>query len=65
MRPWKLAETNYAYVKEHAKTAEQQNLVLAALEFKCDVLWAMLDALYAAYVDPKMPPPGAFTPGDE
>ena len=49
-----------AYVKEHAKTAEQQILVLAALEFKCDILWAMLDALYAAYVDPKLPPPGAF-----
>ncbi len=54
-----------AYVKEHAKTTEQQNLVLAALEFKCGVLWAMLDALYAAYVDPKMLPPGAFTPGSE
>jgi coenzyme PQQ biosynthesis protein C len=54
-----------AYVKEHAKTAEQQNLVLAALEFKCNVLWAMLEALYAAYVDPKMLPPGAFTPGSE
>lgn len=49
------------YVKKNAKTAEQQQLVLAALEFKCDVLWAMLDALYFAYVDPKLPPPGAFT----
>ena len=27
--------------------------MLAALEFKCDVLWAMLDALYSAYVTPK------------
>ena len=54
-----------AYVKEHAKTAEQQNLVLAALEFKCSVLWAMLDALYAAYVDPRLPPPGAFMPEGE
>ena len=52
-----------AYVKKNAKTAEQQQLVLAALEFKCDVLWAMLDALYFAYVEPKLPPPGAFTPG--
>ena len=49
------------YVKKNAKTAEQQQLVLAALEFKCDVLWAMLDALHFAYVDPKLPPPGAFT----
>jgi hypothetical protein len=24
----------------------------------------MLDALYLAYVDPKMPPPGAFVPKD-
>ena len=51
-----------AYVKQHARTPEQQQLVLAALEFKCSVLWAMLDALYHAYVDPKMPPPGAFVP---
>jgi pyrroloquinoline quinone biosynthesis protein D len=36
----------------------------AALEFKCDVLWAMLDALYHAYVAPKHIPPGAFVPED-
>ena len=36
--------------------------VLAALEFKCDVLWSMLDALYHAYVAPKHIPPGAFVP---
>jgi pyrroloquinoline-quinone synthase len=52
------------YVKANAKTPEQQQQVLAALEFKCGVLWAMLDALYLAYVDPKMPPPGAFVPKD-
>ena len=51
-----------AYVKEHAKTPEQQQQVLAALEFKCGVLWAMLDALHFAYVEPKLPPPGAFVP---
>jgi pyrroloquinoline-quinone synthase len=50
------------YVKEHARTAEMQAKVLAALEFKCDVLWAMLDALYHAYVAPKQIPPGAFVP---
>ena len=38
--------------------------MLAALEFKCDVLWAMLDALYHAYVAPKLVPPGAFVPAD-
>jgi pyrroloquinoline-quinone synthase len=54
-----------AYVKEHAKRAEQQQSVLSALEFKCDVLWTMCDALYFAYVKPKLPPPGAFAPGSE
>ncbi len=50
------------YVKRHATTPEQQQAVLAALEFKCNVLWAMLDALYHAYVEPKHVPPGAFAP---
>jgi len=50
------------YVKLNAKTAEQQMAVLAALEFKCGVLWAMLDALYHAYVAPGHVPPGAFVP---
>ena len=36
--------------------------MLDALEFKCGVLWAMLDALYHAYVAPKHVPPGAFVP---
>ncbi|MGH8263538.1 MAG: pyrroloquinoline-quinone synthase PqqC [Steroidobacteraceae bacterium] len=52
------------YVKRHACSGEQQQQVLAALEFKCDVLWAMLDALYHAYVSPKHVPPGAFVPND-
>jgi len=50
------------YVKRHARTPAEQQAALRALEFKCDVLWAMLDALYHAYVDPKLPPPGAFVP---
>ncbi len=53
-----------AYVKRHARTPEAQQAVLKALEFKCDVLWAMLDALYHAYVTPKHLPPGAFVPKD-
>jgi len=53
-----------AYVKEHARTAEQQEAVQAALRFKCDVLWSQLDALYYAYVDPGHVPPGAFVPAD-
>jgi coenzyme PQQ biosynthesis protein C len=52
------------YVKHSARTPEAQQSVLAALEFKCDVLWAMLDALYHAYVAPKHIPPGAFVPED-
>lgn len=51
-----------AYVKEHADTSERQEAVLAALRFKCDVLWAQLDALHFAYVDPGLIPPGAFRP---
>jgi coenzyme PQQ biosynthesis protein C len=51
-----------AYVRAHAVTPDAQQSVLAALEFKCDVLWTMLDALYHAYVAPKHVPPGAFAP---
>jgi coenzyme PQQ biosynthesis protein C len=50
------------YVKREARTPEQQQAVLAALSFKCDVLWAQLDALQHAYVAPKQVPPGAFVP---
>src|SRR5215213_3872121 len=50
------------YCKKNARTPEQQQQVLAALEFKCSVLWAMCDALHHAYVDPKEIPPGAFAP---
>jgi coenzyme PQQ biosynthesis protein C len=59
------ADFALTYVKQNAKTPEQQQAVLAALEFKCGVLWAMLDALYHAYVAPKMVPPGAFVPDNE
>src|SRR5690606_16578714 len=47
-----------AYVSEHARTPEDQERVIAALTFKCDVLWAMLDALHHAYVAPGFIPPG-------
>jgi pyrroloquinoline-quinone synthase len=56
------ADFALAYVKEHAVTAEEQEAVLAALRFKCAVLWAQLDALHYAYVDPGLIPPGAFVP---
>ncbi len=54
-----------AYVQEHARTPEQQAAVLAALRFKTDVLWAQLDALYFAYVEPGFIPPGAFRPKEK
>jgi len=59
-------DANFAlkYVKLNARTPEQQQAVLAALEFKCGVLWTMLDTLYHAYVAPKMVPPGAFVPDE-
>jgi coenzyme PQQ biosynthesis protein C len=52
------------YVKRNARTPEQQQAVLAALEFKCGVLWSMLDTLYYAYVAPRHIPPGAFVPDE-
>jgi pyrroloquinoline-quinone synthase len=51
-----------AYVQQHARTPAEQKAVLAALRFKCDVLWAQLDALEHAYISPATPPPGAFLP---
>jgi pyrroloquinoline-quinone synthase len=50
------------YVIDHARTRAEQEAVLNAIRFKTDVLWAQLDALYFAYVDPGMIPPGAFVP---
>lgn len=51
-----------AYVIREAHTREQQEAVLAAVRFKTDVLWAQLDALHHAYVEPGDVPPGAFVP---
>jgi pyrroloquinoline-quinone synthase len=51
-----------SYVRDNARTPEQQQAVLKALEFKTNVLWAQLDALYSAYVEPGFIPPGAFRP---
>jgi pyrroloquinoline-quinone synthase len=51
-----------AYVREHADTAEKRLAVARALIFKCDVLWAQLDALHHAYVLGGGIPIGAFEP---
>jgi pyrroloquinoline-quinone synthase len=48
----------YAY--DHAATRAEQERCVQALSDKCDILWAQLDALYFAYVEPGWPPPGAF-----
>ncbi len=50
-----------AYIKEHAKTREQQEACVDAVRFKCNVLWVQLDALYHAYVNGNVPP-GAYRP---
>ena len=38
-------------VVEHCRTPEQQERAVAALSFKCDVLWSMLDAIDKAYTE--------------
>jgi len=48
------------WVTEHATTRAEQELAIDALSAKCDILWAQLDAIYFAYVQPGWPPPGAF-----
>ena len=56
------AQFALTWVLEHARTRAEQELALAALRAKCDILWAQLDALYFAYIAPGWPPPGAFRP---
>ena len=51
-----------AYVCKHARNKAEQQSVLDALRFKCDVLWVQLDALWHAYVEGQIPP-GAWRPG--
>ncbi|MDE8345493.1 MAG: pyrroloquinoline-quinone synthase PqqC [Acidocella sp.] len=53
------------YVKAQACSLADQQAVLAALRFKCDVLWAQLDGLYSAYVTPGHVPHGAFLAADD
>ena len=36
-------------VTQYCRTREQQERAIAALSFKCDVLWSMLDAIQHAY----------------
>lgn len=43
------SEHGLEVVREHCVTAESQAAAVAALSFKCDVLWSMLDAIDQAY----------------
>jgi pyrroloquinoline-quinone synthase len=56
------AEFALSYVKANAHRRAEQEACIAAVRFKCDVLWAQLDALRHAYVTPGVIPPGAFRP---
>lgn len=56
------AEFALDYVKREARSPQEQQAVLDALIFKCDVLWTQLDALHHAYIEPGHIPPGAFRP---
>ncbi|WP_170335268.1 pyrroloquinoline-quinone synthase PqqC [Ruegeria arenilitoris] len=51
------------WVLDNADTAEKQEAAAKALIFKTDVLWAQLDAIWGAYVEPARIPPGAWQPG--
>jgi pyrroloquinoline-quinone synthase len=50
------------YVSTHARTRAEQEQVINALERKCAILWAQLDAIDYAYVVPGNIPPGCFVP---
>jgi pyrroloquinoline-quinone synthase len=50
------------YVTDHAKTRAEQEQVIQALTRKCEILWAQLDAIESAYVEPGRIPPGCFIP---
>ena len=52
------------WVLDHADTAEKEDMACAALIFKTEVLWAQLDAIWSAYVEPGRIPPGAWKPGE-
>lgn len=49
------------FVKDYATTRDLQEACVDAVRFKCNVLWAQLDALHHAYVAGRIPP-GAYRP---
>jgi pyrroloquinoline-quinone synthase len=50
----------FEWIAGKARTRAGQEAVLNALRRKCEILWAQLDAIHFAYVEPGYPPPGAF-----
>ncbi len=40
---------------DHFRTREQQEHALGLLQFKLDILWTMLDAMWMAYIEDKPP----------
>ena len=52
----------FDYICTHARSRDEQEQAIAALERKCAILWAQLDAIEHAYVTPALPPPGCFVP---
>jgi pyrroloquinoline-quinone synthase len=48
-------EYGLAITLDYFKTRDQQERALAILQFKLDVLWSMLDAMWMAYIE-KRPP---------
>jgi pyrroloquinoline-quinone synthase len=50
------------FVSTRTETRSQQEQVVGALERKCAILWAQLDAIDYAYVAPGSIPPGCFVP---
>jgi pyrroloquinoline-quinone synthase len=56
------AQFAFQFVVDHAHTFAEQEKAIQALREKCDILWAQLDSIYYAYVQPGWAPPGAFRP---
>lgn len=48
-------EHGLAITLDHFTTLEQQKKAISILQFKLDVLWTMLDAMWLAYIDQKPP----------
>ena len=51
------SEEAIEFVVRHATTSALQALCVAALVRKTEILWHLLDCLYAAYVEPGLVPP--------